>query len=235
MIPEIEKLLILQQRDQSIADLVADLKRIPSEKEMAKTRLASSQQAVADAKARLQENEVAIKTVELTIETRRTTIGRLKTQQFETRKNEEFRAIGTEIERYQQEIDDHETTELELMEKSDERKQTLDEAKDKLAKAESSVNEELLTYDQRETEEKKRLIEVEALRQKAATDLDNPDLIELYDRLRKARGTKVVVSLSETGQCAGCHVKVTPATLIKVNADKEVIQCENCGRVLFAG
>lgn len=235
MIPEIEKLLILQQRDQSIADLEADLKRIPSEKELAKTRLASSQKAVADAKAALQENEVAIKAVELDIETRKTTIGRLKSQQFETRKNEEFRAIGTEIERYQEEIDGHETNELELMEKSDELNAILTEAKNKLAKAEESVNEELEAYDQRETEERKRLAEVRTLRQKAAAELGDEDLIELYDRLRKSRGTKVVVNLSESGQCGGCHVKVTPATLIKVNADKEVVQCENCGRILFAG
>lgn len=235
MIPEIEKLLILQQRDQSIAELEADLKRIPAEKEMAKTRLASSQQAVAQAKSILQENEVAIKAVELDIETRKTTIGRLKTQQFETRKNEEFRAIGTEIERYQEEIDAHETTELELMEKGDGLKEALDGAKDKLSKAEASVEEDLKSYDQREDEEKKRLLEVRALREKAAAQLGDDDIIELYDRLRKARGTNAVVSLSESGQCAGCHVKVTPATLIKVNADKEVVQCENCGRILYAG
>ena len=235
MIPEIERLLILQQRDQSIAELEADLKRIPAEKDLARTRLASSQSAVAKAKTTLQENEIAIKAVELDIETRRTTIGRLKTQQFETRKNEEFRAIGTEIERYQTEIDDHETTELELMEKSDTLRQALEEAKDKLSKAESSVEEELTTYDQREVEEKKRLIEVKALREKAASKIDDEDLIELYDRLRKARGSNAVVTCSESGQCRGCHVKVTPATLIKVNADKEVVQCENCGRILYAG
>lgn len=235
MIPEIEKLLILQQRDQNIAELESDLKRIPAEKDLAKTRLASSQQAVVDAKTLLQENEVAIKTVELDVETRRNTIGRLKTQQFETRKNEEFRAIGTEIERYQEEIDNHETTELELMEKSDALRQTLETAQEKLTKAEASVDEDLKTYDQREQEEKKRLTEVKALRDKAAQDLNDEDLLELYDRLRNARGTNVVVSLSETGQCGGCHVKVTPATLIKVNADKEVVQCENCGRILYAG
>ncbi len=235
MIPEIENLLILQQRDQEIADLLADLKRIPSEKELAKTRLASSQQAVAEAKAALQENEIAIKAVELDIETRKTTIGRLKTQQFETRKNEEFRAIGSEIERYQEEIDEHETTELELMEKSDAFRAALTDKQEFLTKAEQNVEEELLTFDQREQEEKKRLTEVETLRDKSAHKLGDEDLLELYDRLRKARGTKVVVNLSESGQCGGCHVKVTPATLIKVNADKEVVQCENCGRILYAG
>lgn len=234
MIPEIEKLLVLQQRDQSIAELEADLKRIPAEKELAKTRLAGSQQAVAEAKTTMQENEIAIKAVELDIETRKNTIGRLKVQQFETRKNEEFRAIGTEIERYQAEIDSLETKELEGMETGDALKQTLSECQDKLAKAEASVAEELQTYDQREEEEKTRLAEVQALREKAASALNDEDLTELYDRLLK-RSNKVVVILSESGQCGGCHVKVTPATLIQVNGDKGIVQCENCGRILYAG
>ncbi|MDQ8191186.1 zinc ribbon domain-containing protein [Roseibacillus persicicus] len=235
MIPEIERLIILQTRDQAIADLESDLKRIPHEKKMASTRLSSSQKAVAEAKTALQENEVAIKNVELDIETRKTTIGRLKTQQFETRKNDEFRAIGTEIERYQGEIDEHETTELELMERSDELRSKLEAAKEVLAKAEASVAEDLAAYDTREKEERARLAEVQTQREKAASEVGDEDLLELYDRLRNARGTKVVVSLSESGQCGGCHVKVTPSTLIKVTADKEVVQCENCGRILFAG
>lgn len=235
MLPDIERLLVLQLRDQSIADLESDLKRIPAEKELARTRLASTQAAVEAAKAALQENEMAIKTVELDIETRRTTLGRMKTQQFETRKNEEFRAIGTEIERYQAEIDLQETTELELMEKSDFLRSKLTEAKGKLAKAEESVNEDLLAYDQREKEDQERLREVQSQREQAQAVIANEDLLEVYDRLRKARGTKVVVSVSTSGQCGGCHVKVTPSTLLMVQADKEVVQCENCGRILFAG
>ncbi|MBK1833936.1 zinc ribbon domain-containing protein [Roseibacillus ishigakijimensis] len=235
MLPEIERLLILQQRDQTIAGLESDLKRLPHEKELARTRLATSQNAVAKAKAALQENEMAIKTVELDVETRKNTILRLKNQQFETRKNEEFRALGTEIDRYQAEIDDRETTELELMEKADTLRATLDEAKATLEKAEASVSEEITLIDQREEEERKRLAEVKLQRQAAQEKLADEDLLELYERLRKARGTKVVVNLSESGQCDGCHVKVTPATLIKVTADKEVTQCENCGRILYAG
>ncbi len=130
MLPEIERLLVLQLRDKTIADLEADLKRIPSERDQARQRLNSSEAAVSSAKTALQEGEVAIKAVELDIETRKTTIGRLKQQQFETRKNEEYRALGTEVERYQQEIDDLETKELELMEESDILKSRLSAARE---------------------------------------------------------------------------------------------------------
>lgn len=235
MLPDIERLLILQSRDQSIAELETDLKRIPAEKDLARTRLSSSQTAVDLAKAAMQENEMAIKTVELDIETRKTTIGRLKTQQFETRKNEEFRALNTEVEKYQAQIDELETTELELMEGGDELRLKLKAARELLAKAEASVDEDLQAYDQREKEERDRLAELREQRTKSEAAISDEDALELYDRLRKARGTKVVVNLSPSGQCDGCHVKVTPSTLIKVQSDKEMVQCENCGRILYAG
>lgn len=235
MLPEIERLLVLQLRDKTLSELETDLKRIPSERELAKSRLSSSQAAVESAKSALQEGEVAIKAVELDIETRKTTIGRLKQQQFETRKNEEYRALGTEVERYQQEIDDLETRELELMEESDALKQKLTNARDHLGKEEAIVNEELALLDQREAEEKKRLTEVSEERAQAAAKIDDEYLLDLYERLKTSRGTNVVVSLSASGQCEGCHVKVTPSTKIKVQADKELVQCENCGRILYAG
>ena len=235
MLPEIERLLILQLRDQELADLESDLKRIPAEKELAKARLANTQKAVEEAKATQQENEMAVKSVELDIKTRKTTIGRLKTQQFETRKNEEFATIGEEIERYQSEIDDLETTELELMEVGDALQQKRQEAQEKLKKAQESVDEELAAYERREEEEKARLAEVQEQRDAAQAAVEDQDLLDTYNRLRKARGTKVVVNLSPSGQCEGCHMKVTSACLLKVQADKELVQCENCGRILFPG
>ena len=59
------------------------------------------------------------KSLELDVGTRSESIARLKTQQYETRKNDEFSAMGREIERYQNEISALEDQELELMEQAD--------------------------------------------------------------------------------------------------------------------
>ena len=61
MLPEIESLLVLQDRDQRIRSLEEDMKRIPSSKEQAKERLANDIALVANAKKAVQDNEVAIK------------------------------------------------------------------------------------------------------------------------------------------------------------------------------
>ena len=59
------------------------------------------------------------KNLELDVGTRNESIARFKTQQYETRKNDEFSAMGREIERYQKEISALEDQELELMEQAD--------------------------------------------------------------------------------------------------------------------
>ena len=100
MLSEIKTLLIVQDRDVTLRRLREELRKLPEDATRAKGRLAGDEAALVTAKSRLADNEVAIQKLQLEIETRRTTIGRLKTQQFETRKNDEYTALGHEIERY---------------------------------------------------------------------------------------------------------------------------------------
>ncbi|MGB1875011.1 MAG: zinc ribbon domain-containing protein [Akkermansiaceae bacterium] len=231
MLPEIESLLVLQDHDQRILSLKKDIERIPADKERAKERLAKDLDAVEQAKKAVQENEVAIKNLELDIGTRKNTLDRLKVQQYETKKNDEFTALENEINRYNGEVDDLETEELELMEKADSLRLELQKAEDALALTQSMVDEEIAQLDERAGNAQARYEEVSGVRAKLAADVDE-DLLSLYERLMKSKGGDAVVS-AENSQCHGCHMKVVPSTMIKVQADKEITQCENCGRILY--
>ncbi|MEO1832548.1 MAG: hypothetical protein ABGZ08_08450, partial [Akkermansiaceae bacterium] len=83
---DVKQLLALQDTDQKIQALEAELVRIPQLQEAAKDRLANDTQGLATAKSNFQANEIEIKNVELDIGTRKNTIDRLKNQQFETKK-----------------------------------------------------------------------------------------------------------------------------------------------------
>jgi len=92
------------------------------------------------------------------------------------------------------------------------------------------VDEEIAQLDQRAKEVSAQHEEVSAERTKLAANIDE-ELLSLYDRLIVSKGGDAIVS-AEKSQCHGCHMKVVPATMIKVQAEKEVAQCENCGRIL---
>ncbi len=232
MPPDITALLSLQERDLRLQELRKELKRIPMEQEMAGKRLAAHQAAVDDAKASLQENEVAIKGVELDIGTRKESISRLKTQQFETKKNEEYQALGVKVTHYSQDIDGLETRELELMEKSDELKTLLAEAETAYARTKGGVDEEVEMLQKRADQFSREAESLEGERKQLLVGIEE-DTISIYERLLDKLGSPVVVEITRERQCLGCHVKATPATMVRVQAGKELVNCENCGRILY--
>ena len=104
MHPELEQLLILQDRQQKIRQIQAEVETVPLRRKSLETQLAASASAVDALKQKARQVEVDRKKLELDVGTRTESISRLKTQQYQTRKNDEFQALGHEIERYENEI-----------------------------------------------------------------------------------------------------------------------------------
>ncbi len=231
MLPEVEKLVRVQHHDQKLVALNKELAGIPVEAQDIRERLVADQKALDETKLSLQQVEVAIKNLEIDVETRRDSITKLKVQQFETRKNEEFRAMGTEIEHYGEEIVALEDKEIELMEQAEVQKKAFHAARDKLRENEQSVEEEIEDLSSLKTKLEGDVETEKVDRAKQAADVEE-DLLYGYDRLFKAKAGMAVVGLVDD-VCSGCHMKVTKSTAFGVRAEKLVNTCENCGRILY--
>ena len=136
---ELEQLLILQDRDQKIRQIRTEIETVPLRRSSLEAQLAASRASVEGLKQRARQVEIDRKRLELDVGTRTETVSRLKTQQYQTRKNEEFRAIGHEIERYENEIRKIEDDELELMVLADKVKADLTEEEKKATAAQNSI------------------------------------------------------------------------------------------------
>ena len=228
---EVRALLILQDRDRRLLALARDLEKLPQDEAKAKAKLAGDKAAVAKAHQALLDCELRVKKIELDAETRRTTIKRLKSQQFETRKNEEFVALGHEITRYEKDLDDFETKELEAMEEVDDFRNAHKAAESALARTAQLVEDDLATILQRhqrmEADRKEVLEEREALLAKAPEAI-----VPLYSRLMKTKDGLAIAPLRD-GKCEGCHMKLIASTVIRVQSAREITQCEDCGRILY--
>lgn len=231
MLPQIEGLLILQDRDRRLRSLIEQLERIPAEEARAHARLNQDSAAVEHARQNMRENEVAIKKVELDAETRRTTITRLRNQQFETRKNEEFQALSHEVDRYAAEIDQLETRELELMEKADGLRARLETEEAALAKTRRLIEEDLAAIATRRETLGAGIKELREERAGLAAGVEE-SLLTLYERLLANKNGLAVASV-KAGQCGGCHVRLIASTLIKVQSQTAITQCETCARILY--
>src|ERR1700745_1111341 len=115
MLPEIEQLLIIQDRDQKIRAHQLELNSVPLERQRVEQTLKNRTDAFDQIKLRGKEIEVHRKKLELDANTRRDTIAKYKIQQSQTRKNEEFQAIGQSVARLEQEIQQIENERILLM------------------------------------------------------------------------------------------------------------------------
>ena len=228
---EVRALLILQDRDRRLLALAKDLEKLPQDEARAKAKLAGDEAAVKKAHQALLDCELRVKKIELDAETRRTTIKRLKLQQFETRKNEEFVALGHEITRYEKDLDDFETTELEAMDEVDSLRGAQKTAETALARTRKLVDEDLAMIAQRHARMEADRIETLAERERLLGNVPE-SVIPLYNRLMKTKAGLAVAPLRD-GKCEGCHMKLIASTVMKVQTGKEIAQCEDCGRILY--
>lgn len=228
---EVRALLILQDRDRRLIALAKDLEKLPQDEARAKAKLAGDQAAVSKAHQALLDGELKVKKIELDAETRRTTIKRLKLQQFETRKNEEFVALGHEITRYEKELDAFETRELEAMEEVDGFRSNLKAAESAKAQTKTLVEEDLVNIAQRHERIKSERSETMVEREQLLANIPE-GILPLYNRLMKTKAGLAVAPLRD-GKCEGCHMKLIASTVMKAQAAKEIAQCEDCGRILY--
>lgn len=233
MLDEVRALLILQDRDRRLLSIAKDLEKLPQDEARVKTKLAGDEAAVKAATDALIDCELRLKRLELDAGTRKTTIQRLKIQQFETRKNEEYQALGHEITRYEKETDDLETRELELMEEMDGLREKKKSAEASLAHTRSLVEEDLASIAQRRERMEAERAQTTAERDQLATQVPE-SILPLYQRLMKTKAGMAVAPMHE-GKCGGCHMKLIASTVVAAQNAKELTRCEDCGRILYAG
>lgn len=59
----------------------------------------------------------------------------------------------------------------------------------------------------------------------------DPALLAQYQAIKKNRANPV--ALVENEQCQGCNMSLPSLTLSRLRDGKEIVECENCGRILY--
>ncbi|MCP5516159.1 MAG: hypothetical protein H7A45_02750 [Verrucomicrobiales bacterium] len=231
MLEAIEKLLILQDRDRQIGSLEAELAVIPPQR-LAKQQKAAAARAKAEAARKVvMELETARKQLELEVETQQENIHRFSLQQFQTKKNDEYQALGREIEGARRKISKLEDQQLELMEQTEQAEQAAQAAANEAAGIGAEVERELADLEARQKNLHDQLGATQSGRDSLAEAVED-GLRSRYERLRKTKGDRVLVGV-DRGICGGCHMKLQPHLLLTCRSGSEIATCSSCGRLLY--
>lgn len=233
MLKVLEQLLVVQDRDQKIRRYQKELDVSPLERAQLEEDGQAADAQVARIKDQLQKLEVERNRLDLEANSKRDSIAKFKTQQMQTRKNEEYQALGHEITRFEDDVNRLEDRELEIMEESEKLSAKLKAAEADLSKVKESVRAQISGLEEKAEALANEIKKLEDERTALAADVD-ADVLDRYNRLMKSKGDRAVVAV-EHGVCTGCHMKVTTTTALKARTGHEVVQCENCGRILYVG
>ncbi len=231
MLETIERLLALQECDRRIAQITTELAQLDPQREALRAKVAAAQAELDQARMRVKQLESERKRLELEVEAKKQLIERYSLQQFQTRKNEEYRALAHEIELCKQEIVKLEDRELELMEEIEATEKQITAATRALAETTELASSLLAGLDQRELELTRELESLRANRIELAAAVAEP-FRSRYERLFKSKGGNVVVGVDHS-VCGGCHMRVPPQLLVHCIAQQEIVTCPNCGRILY--
>ncbi|HTV62902.1 MAG TPA: C4-type zinc ribbon domain-containing protein [Verrucomicrobiae bacterium] len=231
MLETIEKLLVLQDRDRKIHRVQQELSHISPERDGLRARAATTQAQLESAKNRVKQTESDRKRLELDVEAKKAQIEKYANQQLQTRKNDEYRALATEIEHCKAEIMKIEDREIELMEQAESAQKEVIRATTGASEAKKLVDEQIGKLDQREENLKKELAELQRGRAELAAAVD-ATARNRYERLLKSKGDNVVVGIHH-GVCGGCHMTLPAQVLVTCKSQKEIVGCINCGRILY--
>jgi uncharacterized protein len=231
MLETIEKLLVLQDRDRKIHRVQEELAQIAPERETLRNRASSTQTQLDAAKNRVKQIESERKRLELEVESKKTQIEKYANQQLQTRKNEEYKALAHEIETCKGDIMKIEDSEIVLMEQTEAAVKEVARANGEANEAKKLADSLIAELGQREENFKKELAELQQGRAELAAAVDE-SARNRYERLLKGKGDNVVVGINH-GVCGGCHMKLQQQLIVSCQAQKEIVTCSSCGRILY--
>jgi predicted nucleic acid-binding Zn-ribbon protein len=231
MDPMLEPLVVLQSCDARRLATEKELRAVPLDLAQVAKAIESEKAAIESERTKLRETELLSKRTEHAIEAAEQKLAKLKGQQLQVKKNEEYQALGREIEAAEQEKARLEEEEIGILYRLDTEREAMRKAEAEHKAAVAELEARAAKVREREATLRDRLAIEEAEVAHARTGISAP-LLSIYDRLLKSGKMPAVVPLNG-GVCGGCHMRVSAGVTHEARVGGKTTTCDNCGRIVY--
>ena len=231
MLPDLERLIRLQEVDATADDARRRIADAPTRIAALDARLDEARAAVEGAKQALADNQTTRRTLEKDCAIVQQRVAKYKDQLMEVKTNREYHAIQHEIETFTGEVQKFEEQILERMMEHDELTAALKAAEAALAGDIKALGEEKTGIEQEARQLEGVVTAMTAERAALASALDPLSLAKFETVYKRRHG--IAVARVEGGLCAACHVRVRPQVLNDLLKNQTIFQCESCQRILY--
>jgi predicted nucleic acid-binding Zn-ribbon protein len=231
MLPILEQLLVIQDRDRRIADLKREQARVPQQLETVDTRVRDESSRLETARQELKHIETERKKLEIEADSKRAQILKYRGQLSLIKSNTEYQALLKEIAKAEAEIRAVEDSELEFMERAEQLQSDVKQEQALVKELTSKAEAEKSDLQKRSAAIAQELATLQGERQKLA-DVTDADALSRYGRLMRSKGDYAIVPI-RNGNCGGCHLHIPPQVVHDAKHGEELRSCEYCGRILY--
>ncbi len=147
------------------------------------------------------------------------------------RNQKEYSEVLNGIDSIQKTISAKEEEILQIMEKLEEEKKIFEEKKIKWQPLEEEYLEAQKKWEEIKEKYEEELKSLE-LDEKVIRNNLPKEIIMLFERIYNLRYGQAVVPVID-GSCSGCHILLRPQQLADVKSGTQIIQCDQCSRILF--
>ncbi|MGE0393055.1 MAG: zinc ribbon domain-containing protein [Vicinamibacterales bacterium] len=231
MLPDLERLITLQQVDADAADARRHIAAHPDLVKAADARLAAARAVVDAARLALKTSQDERRELEKQAALFQGRLSKFRDQQSAVKTNREYQALGHEIETATAELGAVEEQEITKMVEADGLTAAVKDAEALLAARQKDVDAEKAALAQALAGHEARLKDALAARAGIVAGLSAPALA-IYEQVARVR-KGVGLSLAQDGLCSACHVRLRPTVYQQVRRNDALVQCESCQRILY--
>ncbi|TVP81257.1 MAG: hypothetical protein EA353_01890 [Puniceicoccaceae bacterium] len=231
--PQIEKLLIVQDRDVALQKIEQELARIPQERAALEAQITAEQANIEAARLELQQKEVERHELDTEVKAKENAINRFRNQQLEVKKNDEYRALTHQIEQSEADISQLEEREIELMLAIDESRETFEAEKAAIEVRMVEQKKQIERLAEREINLKASIDQARSALETARQAADE-QFLGHYDRVRKIARRAPYVARIEAHKCTGCHLRVCNEVSSAALVAGQPSFCDQCARMVYA-
>jgi uncharacterized protein len=231
MHPDLEHLIQLQDLDLAAERAQRRIAGIPSAQQALDVRLSEHTAAVNDVKARIAAGQTARREIEKELAAIQSRLSKYKDQLMAVKTNKEYQAMQKEIATAEHEVRSHEDRMLERMEEAETLASDLKKAEAALKAEQAAVAGEQKVLEEERAALEQEIARLASAREGLAGKLSKPALA-LFEQLARHRKGHAM-SEARNGLCMECHVKLRPQVFNEVRRNDNLIQCDNCSRILY--
>ena len=231
MLPDLERLIRLQELENTVEDTRRTIEAIPSKLEALEGRVAARSEAVTTARKRLDDNRAARLAIEKDLALVQSRLSKFKDQLMAVKTNKEYQAMQKEIAVAEHEVRSLEDQILEQMLDADDQAAAATQAEKDRAAEQAAAEQQRVALD-KEYHMLERHLEQSAEARSHLVKEIAPRALGMFEHVAKQR-KGVALAEARHGHCAFCNVRLRPQVFNDIRLNDSLIQCESCLRILY--